>query len=234
MVAKHDHPPASSDAEPYMRAFLDITQQPCLTRMEKVRRVMKEYGMSVPPEDVHLKLVLGREIFSYQLEMNKKYKDKYSKSSFLRDLFDIDTKDRALFRIVSFDKAWLFTDLVKKRTLRAQEDGDRTFLKGLGEAIAKEPKIKPIRAAPPGERSENYQRVLDFAEAYIDSRGELHKGAIHELHELLGKKHEVWFPDKLRIDEQTFYKFLLRNSIILTLPARRAIKKIAPSFYQEK
>ena len=101
--------------------------------------------------------------------MNKRYKKKYPKSNFLRDLFDIDTKDKALFRIVSFDKAWLFTDFVKNRTLRAQEEGDRIFLRSLGEAIAKESRIKPLRAD--GELSEVYQRVLDFAEAFIDSRG---------------------------------------------------------------
>lgn len=77
---------------------------------------------------------------------------------------------------MSFDRAWLFRDWVKDRILRAQEEGDRSFLKSLGEAIAKEPKIKPIRSVPSGERSEDYQRVLDFAEAYIDSQGSPHKG----------------------------------------------------------
>jgi hypothetical protein len=212
-----------SDVERYYRDTVEIIKPRCFVRMEKMRRVMEEYGMPLPPKDVHFESVLKREMVGYQVELARHYKKKFPKSSYLRDIFNASTKNGSFFRIVSFDRAWLFIDWARERILKAQEDGDRSFLKGLGEHIALEPKIKPL--------SPNYQRVLDFSEAYIDSRNELHKGVISELHKLLRKEHEEWFPEKLRVDEQIFYRLLLRNSIISPIAPR---KKIAPSPCQKK
>ncbi|MEI7636338.1 MAG: hypothetical protein WCJ37_03480 [Syntrophus sp. (in: bacteria)] len=225
-----------SDAAPYMEALRDINKERCLDRMERMRGVMASYGMTCPPKEIHSEFIIEREILGYQSGMHEHYKKKYPKSSFLRDLLDIDTKDKALFRIISFDKAWLFTAFVKERTIRAQEEGDRSFLRRLGEAIAVEPKIKPLRLSP----SDNYQRVLDFAEAFLDSQRaespdmKLPRGILHKLHDLLCKEHKTWFPALFINDEQTFLKSLRRNSITLPKAARKPTKKSSSQAPQKK
>jgi hypothetical protein len=245
MDNKHEYQPVGSDANPYMRIFIDITKERCLARMGKIRLVMEEYGMPVPPDHVHFGLVLKRGIMGYYLEMTGRYNRKYPKkkhpqSSFLHDLLNIDIKDSALFNMVSFDKAWLFTDYVKNRTLRAQEDGDRTFLRGLGEAISEEPKIKPLRSSPSKAVSDNHQRLLDYAEALLDSsktgpsETKLPRGILHRLHEsVCEEKNAAWFPDE-PMGEQTFYRFIRRNFITISPTAQKMIEKITPSYSQEK
>jgi hypothetical protein len=225
----------STDVERYYRDIFDIVKTRCLTRREKMRRVMEEYGIPVPSEDVHFEFILEREMMGYQLEQNTRYKKKYPQSDILRDLLNINTKDKALFRLIQFDKAWLFTDTVKKRTLRAQEEGDRTFLRGLGEAIGEEPKIKPLRPSPSKEDSENHQRVIDYAEAFLDSKRanspdmKLPRRSILDLHDLLLNR--TWVPDKLREDGDYFRRFLERNGTILPYKTRKkleALKKATP------
>jgi len=232
-----------SDVERYYRDTVEIIKPRCFVRMERRRRVMEEYGMPLPTEDVHFEFILEREMMGYQLEQGRQYKKKFPKSSYIRDIFDADTKNTSLFKIISFDRAWLFTERVKERVLRAQEEGDHLFFMGLGDAIAKEPKIKPLRAAPPGESAGDYQRVLDFAEAYIDSRRanssdmKLPRRSILDLHDLLLKKYETWVPFSLSVDPVYFRKFLERNSIIPSFQARKkleALKTAPPSSSQEK
>jgi translation initiation factor 2 beta subunit (eIF-2beta)/eIF-5 len=162
------------------------------------------------------KNISEKQISVFINDEEKRYKKKYPKTSYIEDISEGRTKNSKLFRIIEWDKAWLFVGWIKQRIIDAQEKGDLEFLKRLGLAISKKPQTKKLIMPKDKDSKKIRELILNFMGAYIE--GIKVRIPNREIPRFIKEIYEVfldsaWFPDELR-DYDYFQKFLRRHNII--------------------
>lgn len=168
---------------------------------------LKGKNVRVDEEEVEekLKLILDKEIESFIKNELGRYKRK-NDGDYFGDIGKArDGKNRFLFKLLEWDKAWLKIDWVIEIILQAQDRDDFDFLRRVGEAIAKRPgsRIKPITEK---DVIQDIKRLFDL----LDIRAEDHD-LINDLHCRLLEADTI--SDK-KADYNYFVKWLKRHKII--------------------
>jgi len=84
------------------------------------------------------------EFLSFQRRECPRYKKKY-KTDYLNDIQKArEGSNRHLYRIVAWDKYWLFTDWAQAKVMDAQENNDQIFLFDTGTSLQKKPGYKVV------------------------------------------------------------------------------------------
>jgi len=121
--------------------------------------------------------------------------------------------NESLFRLIAWNKGWLFIDWVKNRIIQAQEEMDTEFFKSLGEAVKAEPKVQPPIHA---EDKEDRKLIISTMEAAIPyylsksppgSRQKIINRFIKELFNALGDK-EPWEGKPFTTDIDYFRRYI--------------------------
>ncbi len=199
-----------------------ITEIKSLYKLSRIQETLKELGDEINPNNQkywvpYLKNLLDSETFIYLNRDWKEYKKDYPKSDYADDILKAKNNDSKLFRIIKWDKTWLFVDWVQWKILDAQEKGDLIFLKKLGEAIAKKPQTTKLLR---GKDLESRRLILRFCESVInESKIKFPKMTISKAIEIIlwsfQKVEAKWIPEKL-FDRDYLKKYLKRHKIILS------------------
>jgi len=146
-----------------------------------------------------------------------RYRKRYPKSNYFQDVNEAQTNNSKLFRIIRWDKAWIYAEWVKKKVIDAQEDHDLNFLKGLGEAIASRPQSRKLVAPQKSSGKKDREFILNFMECYVAAavtkypQTEVYE-RIKEVYEKLALSEVL--PDELRGFDY-FMRYLRRHDVIL-------------------
>ena len=140
----------------------------------------------------------------------QKYKKRNRGRGYLSDIEKArEGNNESLCRLIAWDKAWLFISWVREKILEAQENGDMSFIVGVGNAVSKEPGMRTVINAADKDRR---RRIIDFVEAVIvDRQKDSIPEIIDSVHEWLNQ--EGFLPEELS-DKQYFVKYLKRHNVI--------------------
>ena len=72
------------------------------------------------------------KLIASEFERYKKKQGEYFANTYFKAR---EGDDNSLWKLIKWDKSWLFTFWVRSRILRKEEDDDRTFFKDLSDAI---------------------------------------------------------------------------------------------------
>lgn len=119
----------------------------------------------------------------------------------------------SLFRLIAWDKAWLFVPWVKERILEAQEERDAAFIKEIGAAVAKEPGARTVINAVD---KDNRKAIFDLMAAVVSVAHE--KYGDENMQMVIDAFHEGLFdsdilPEAL-IEQKEFMRQLQRHNVI--------------------
>jgi len=139
-------------------------------RIESIFKTLSYHGVNLGEGEINS---LIAELANYNTAMagikeeigRYKKKAKNRRYGYERDIERARMGDNAsLFRLIEWDKGWLFVDWVKNKILEAQYNWDNDFLQKIGEALSAEPRVrKPIDSNDKEER----RLILKTMEAFI-------------------------------------------------------------------
>jgi hypothetical protein len=163
-------PPKTDGKEPFFdRDLAKIFEWRFILRIETIFKTLSQYNVKLGEEEIKLLIMellnnVGLAGIREEIERYKT-KTKNRRYGYKEDIERARMGDNAsLFRLVEWDKGWLFVDWVKNKILEAQDNWDNDFLQKMGEALSAEPRIrKPIDANDKEER----RLILKTMEAFI-------------------------------------------------------------------
>jgi hypothetical protein len=202
-----------------------IIEYRCLYILQKVQEALIETGVDIASSEnrdhwvPYLKTLIDLEWAVFLRNELPQYIKKFHKSDYLKHIEDAKTKNSSLFRIIGWDKAWLFADWVKWKVLDAQEKGDLKFLKAMGEAISKKPKARTMIKSKDKKATELVLHLFKAWCVYYKTYPERTKynsidEAILGMYEALSSPNGLtWFPEEFT-DFDYFRKYLKRHKVI--------------------
>ena len=197
--------------------FKDLTVQRVMRKMELWKHVATTFRSNPTQEDEKY----WNDLFSDYLlkewiirlsDQIERYYQKHG-ANYGDDVREAKTDNNRLFRIISWDKQWLYVDWVKEKIIAAQESRDYGFMKDLGAAVAREPgSYRRLN-----EDEDNRKRLIDFMQyaishlAVTDPNRNIRQ-FIKDVHKLFNEN--GMFPDDSFSDLEYFFTFLKRHAVI--------------------
>ena len=129
----------------------------------------------------------------------------------------------SLFRLIRWDKGWLFIDWVRTRILMGQWRRDISFLKGLGEAIGREPGCEKAFTGKDSEEQKLIVELIQMLYSMYLSRSSLRKeDALNEVIKVmffgLEKEMREWpvevYDEHFYSDLNYFRQYIKRHIIL--------------------
>ena len=193
-------------------------------KLEKILKFLRDRGLnrlgllenSASRKKLSENLITHQISIFYSNELER-YRKRYPKSNYIQDINEAKTKNLKLFRIIKWDKAWIYAEWVKKKVIDAQEDRDLKFLKDLGEAIARKPQAKKLVEPHKSKNKGEKEFILIFMECYVAAAVTKYSQA--EVYQMIKKVYEKLLisgvlPDEL-LDFNYFMRYLRRHDVIL-------------------
>ena len=221
---------ARIETDPILKDLEKIIIERFGLKFEKFRDSIINHGFMNDVDPMHYSdyiEICGREILGRVISLMlhdelKSYKRRF-RTDFAQDIEKArNGNHRILFRLISWDKAWLYMGWAKNMVLKAQEEGNTEFLKDLGDAVRAE--IKYQKQA--GNRHVDRQKrnaIIDFMRtAIIHHKAQIpslanDKKKIDMIIGIYGKALSHSYPEldeKLFQEEGYLRKYLKRHKVI--------------------
>ena len=182
--------------------------------------VLQKYWPKIPKEEKekwipYLKHIVLRELLVKLPRELKEYKKKYPKSDYKSDIEKAKNQNSSLYRIINWDRAWLGEEWVLCKIIDAQEKGDLTFLRSLGQAISKKPQT---RRQIKGVSRKYRELCLECTQAYmmmarVKYPDMTEAQLVRVWLEQMRKAAYEWFPPVF-YNHAYFMKFLRRHGVV--------------------